>query len=57
MFRLLDKQEERVLCLAWHHLGVRLAGGTTDAIRVWDPKKGLFIVVVVVWTYDSNVCI
>jgi len=42
-YRLLDKQEERVLCLAWHHLGVRLAGGTTDAIRVWDPKKGNII--------------
>jgi len=38
--RLLDKQEGRILCIAWHPLGTYLATGSIDTIRVWTPTSG-----------------
>jgi len=38
--RLLDKQEGRILCTAWHPQGTYLATGSIDTIRVWAPTSG-----------------
>jgi len=38
--RVLDRQEGRILCLAWHCDGVHIATGSTDTIRVWNIETG-----------------
>ena len=38
--RVLDRQEGRILCLAWHSDGVHIATGSTDTIRVWNIETG-----------------
>jgi len=38
--RVLDRQEGRILCLAWHTDGVHLATGSTDTVRVWNSATG-----------------
>jgi len=38
--RVLDRQEGRILCLAWHSDGVHLATGSTDTVRVWNSSTG-----------------
>lgn len=36
----LDKQEGRIMCLAWHENGNIIVTGSIDAIRVWNVKTG-----------------
>jgi U3 small nucleolar RNA-associated protein 4 len=38
--RTLDKQEGRVLCLAWHSSGNKIVSGSSDTIRVWNVLTG-----------------
>jgi len=38
--RVLDRQEGRILCLAWHSDGVHIATGSTDTIRIWNTTTG-----------------
>ena len=38
--RVLDMQEGRILCLAWHCDGVHIATGSTNTIRVWNIETG-----------------
>ena len=38
--RKLDRQQGRILCLAWHCDGVYIATGCTDTIRVWNIETG-----------------
>ncbi|XKL63463.1 hypothetical protein PGB90_005827 [Kerria lacca] len=38
--KLLDKQEGRILCIAWEANGEFLATGSLDAVRVWNVKTG-----------------
>jgi len=38
--KVLDRQEGRILCLAWHVDGLHLATGSTDTIRVWNSSTG-----------------
>jgi WD40 repeat protein len=38
--QVLDKQEGRILCLAWHPGGELLATGSIDTIRVWNTRTG-----------------
>jgi U3 small nucleolar RNA-associated protein 4 len=38
--RILDKQEGRILCLAWNPAGTHLATGSIDTIRTWDVHTG-----------------
>lgn len=38
--RVLDRQEGRILCLAWHSDGVHIATGSTDTVRVWNTSSG-----------------
>ncbi len=36
----LDKQEGRILCLAWHSSGTYLVTGSPDTLRVWNVDSG-----------------
>ncbi|KAJ6652485.1 hypothetical protein lerEdw1_011455 [Lerista edwardsae] len=36
----LDRQKERVLSLAWHSSGTKIAAGSMDLIRVFDVRSG-----------------
>ena len=38
--RVLDRQEGRILCLAWHPAGMHIATGSADTVRVWDTQTG-----------------
>lgn len=38
--RVFDRQEGRILCLAWHPDGIHIATGSTDTIRVWNSTTG-----------------
>lgn len=38
--KFLDKQEGRILCLKYDPSGNFIAGGSIDAVRVWDVKTG-----------------
>lgn len=38
--KILDKQEGRIMCLAFHPTGDFITTGSTDTIRVWDVKSG-----------------
>ncbi len=38
--RVLDKQEGRILCLAWHSSGDHIVTGSSDTVRVWDVSSG-----------------
>lgn len=38
--RVLDRQEGRILCLAWHSDSVHIATGSTDTVRVWNTESG-----------------
>uniref|UniRef100_A0A8D8ZE93 Cirhin n=1 Tax=Cacopsylla melanoneura TaxID=428564 RepID=A0A8D8ZE93_9HEMI len=38
--KLLDRQQGRILCTAWHSSGDLLVTGCTSAVRIWDIHKG-----------------
>ncbi|TRY62961.1 hypothetical protein TCAL_04923 [Tigriopus californicus] len=38
--KVLDKQEGRILCLAWHSSGRYIVTGSPDTIRVWNVETG-----------------
>ena len=38
--KVLDRQEGRILCLAWHPDSVHIVTGSTDTVRVWDINTG-----------------
>jgi len=38
--KVLDRQEGRILCLAWHPDCQHIVTGSTDTIRVWNIKSG-----------------
>eukprot|EP00095_Tigriopus_kingsejongensis_P002112 snap_masked-scaffold447_size167621-processed-gene-0.5 protein:Tk02112 transcript:snap_masked-scaffold447_size167621-processed-gene-0.5-mRNA-1 annotation:"Cirhin" len=38
--QVLDKQEGRILCLAWHSSGRYIVTGSPDTIRVWNVETG-----------------
>lgn len=39
-FKTLNKQEGRILCLAWHKDGDIIVTGSSDLIRIWNVKSG-----------------
>ncbi|XP_054278746.1 U3 small nucleolar RNA-associated protein 4 homolog isoform X2 [Macrosteles quadrilineatus] len=38
--KILDKQEGRIMCLAWDATGERIVTGSEDAVRIWNVKTG-----------------
>uniref|UniRef100_A0A1B6CBI0 Anaphase-promoting complex subunit 4-like WD40 domain-containing protein n=2 Tax=Clastoptera arizonana TaxID=38151 RepID=A0A1B6CBI0_9HEMI len=38
--KILDKQEGRILCLAWDSTGEKLVTGSVDAVRIWNVNSG-----------------
>ncbi|XP_059480630.1 U3 small nucleolar RNA-associated protein 4 homolog [Neocloeon triangulifer] len=38
--QILDRQEDRVLCISWSPDGTKLATGSPNAVRIWDVKSG-----------------
>ncbi|EEC14753.1 conserved hypothetical protein [Ixodes scapularis] len=42
-FKTLNKQEGRILCLAWHKDGDIIVTGSSDLIRIWNVKSGHII--------------
>lgn len=38
--KILDKQEGRILCLAWDSTGDFIATGSIDAVRIWNVHSG-----------------
>ncbi|KAG8285601.1 U3 small nucleolar RNA-associated protein 4 [Homalodisca vitripennis] len=38
--KILDKQEGRIMCLAWEATGDRIVTGSEDAVRIWNVKTG-----------------
>lgn len=38
--KIMDKQEGRILCIAWEHSGRMLVTGSSDVIRIWDVETG-----------------
>uniref|UniRef100_T1J505 Uncharacterized protein n=1 Tax=Strigamia maritima TaxID=126957 RepID=T1J505_STRMM len=37
--RALDKQEGRILCLAWHYSGEFIVSGSVDVLRIWSEEN------------------
>ncbi|XP_065343715.1 U3 small nucleolar RNA-associated protein 4 homolog isoform X1 [Cloeon dipterum] len=38
--KILDRQEDRVLCISWSPDGKKLVTGSPNAVRIWDVKSG-----------------
>ena len=38
--KVLDRQQGRILCLAWHPDSVHIVTGSTDTVRVWNIETG-----------------
>ena len=38
--KVLDRQEGRILCLAWHPDSLHIVTGSTDTVRVWNIETG-----------------
>jgi WD40 repeat protein len=38
--KMLDRQDDRVLCIAWSPDGSKLVTGSPNSVRIWDVKSG-----------------
>lgn len=39
-YKSLDRQDERVLCLAWHPTDKYIVSGSADSVRIWNVQTG-----------------
>ena len=52
--KVLDRQEGRILCLAWHPDSLHIVTGSTDTVRVWNIKTGQPTARMVVGRVEKN---
>ncbi|XP_014284862.1 U3 small nucleolar RNA-associated protein 4 homolog [Halyomorpha halys] len=38
--KILDRQEGKILCIAWNATGTHLVTGSLDTVRIWDVESG-----------------